>query len=218
MAHDSQLAKRNSLVIPGGLLVFYSLLVVVYGEALRPAGATPCPDPGSLLASGVCYSIWKLALVPLLLGAGLLVGGLLAFPDKARSVESCLHSGTGVHFTFSLLLSWVALTLFGVLVFGVRQGLNDVIYTLSIRGTDYQLVFLLEILLVVALLAFVPFMALLLHQGRMRRRLFRILDEGDDGPLEAHALGQPHSQVGKAPLRDVTGTEGVYVNLDDEKP
>ncbi|HLF17170.1 MAG TPA: hypothetical protein VI796_07055 [Candidatus Thermoplasmatota archaeon] len=221
MSHDPNLTKRNLFVIPAALLIFYSLLTIVYAEGIRDASATTCPDSGEVSMSGVCYTVWKLAMVPMVLGLVLLVVGLAVFRDRPRSVEACLYPGTGVHTTLAILVSWVAITLLAVLVLQFREGLDDVVYTLTMDGKEYQLVFLLEILLLIELLAAVPFAGLLMQQSRMRRRLFRLLDVDDEQAHEAPALrltqaGRPHPGLKPAPLRDVSGSEGSFVNLEEE--
>lgn len=217
MPHDPHLVKRNLLVIPGGLLAFYSLVVILYAEGIRSASATDCAAAGQVMVQGVCYVAWKWALALAALGAVLVALGLTAVPRRPATVEGILYPGTGIHFTGWLLGSWVGATLAALLVYGSSQRADDVVYTLTIRGTDYQFVLLLEMLLAVTLLAFVPFMGLALHQRRMRRRLMRLLEE--EAPAAApEAEGEPLGAVQGAPLRDVGGREGVYINLDDERP
>ena len=109
MGRDANIRRRDAFVISGGLLLVYGLVAVVWAERLR-ASSDFCPDGSWVYINSTCYTVWKLVLPLLLIGAGLLIGGLAAFRGRPERLEQRLHHGTGSHFTLALLISCLLYT------------------------------------------------------------------------------------------------------------
>jgi hypothetical protein len=158
MHKDPNLRKRNALAIPGGLLVFYSLVGMLYVVGARGNGGT-CEDAALVVFAGDCRPALLVLAIPFILGLALLLIGLLVFRNKA----TCRHGhGSGTHFTLALLISFVVLPGLGALLAEPLLGENPVIVNGGIR---YGVVNLLLLATGAGLLGLLPFVGLYVGQA-----------------------------------------------------
>lgn len=160
MASEPRRRTRNLLVASGVTLLFYGLAGIVYSEGLR-SDRTPCGDGGEALIVGSCYSVWLLLLPIVLAGAGLLVGGLVGARWRRERPEDELYLSSWVHAVAWLSTSLVVLPLLALAIQTYRQRLQDTVFTIELVGVTFEHVFLLTLLLIVGVLVWVPYMALL---------------------------------------------------------
>ncbi len=179
MARDSRIRMRNGLVIPGVLLVFYGVLAIVYAEVFR-ARSDFCADSNRILIAGLCYSVRNLIIPLVVIGFALILTGALAFKSKPDSLEGHLHHGTPTHVALAVLVSWVGASGITLIVQLIRQG-GGKPFELTVLGARYQHTFLLELLLLVGLLALVPFLGLYISNHRRRRAFLEAAAAIGDG-------------------------------------
>lgn len=181
VGRDANIAKRNALVLPGGLLAFYGAVGLLLLVARGSSGA--CNDGLRVMYHGACYSlVWPLAIM-LLLGIALVVLGLFLFRGEPEGLASHLHPGTPTHFVLALLISFVAVPLLGAGVAAVAGGRLGSDLTIGTADVQVKTAFALELLALVGALMLAPFLGLLLRDGARRRRVLR----------EAEAMaGEPH--------------------------
>ncbi|MHB1262385.1 MAG: hypothetical protein ACYC2H_11800 [Thermoplasmatota archaeon] len=159
MHKDSNLRKRNALVIPGGLLALYSLIGLLYVVLIRGNEGT-CADPGLMVFAGACRSATLLLAIPLVIGLALVGVGALAFRNKSHCRSG---HGSWTHFGLAFLLS---VTLVGLLGFLAAPSLvgEDAVIT---RGTvDYPVSTVFAGLTALGVLMLVPFVVLYAAQTR----------------------------------------------------
>lgn len=167
MARDARLRRRNALVIPGWLLIVYSVATIAYAEALRPRSDF-CADGSFVLIDGLCYTVWKLVLPLLLIGIALAIGGAIGFKGQPRRLEQRLHHGSPSHVLLALLISFLVVPLLGLIVQHYRQAVNDIVYQVELLGIAYEHIFLLELAALIAFLILLPYVIALI--GDVRRR------------------------------------------------
>ncbi len=167
MARDEQIHKRNALVLPGGLLLFYSFIAIIYAEALRP-DSDFCPDGSWVLINSVCYTVWKLVLPIMLVGAGLVVGGLVGMRGEPERLEQRLYHGTGSHFLLALLISLVVVPVLALLIQLIRQRSLDTVFVVDFYDVAFKHTFLLTIAILLGLMMLLPY--LIGYVGTIMRR------------------------------------------------
>jgi hypothetical protein len=148
------------------------------------------------------------------IGALLIFVGASRFKGKHDTMDSCLYPGTGVHVTLALLATISALPLIGLIVSIFGEVANGVRYTINVNGTLYLVDWMLELALLVSFVALGPYVVLYIDQGIKRRRLFAILDAEESKTLP-HEGAKPLAHVRPAPLRDVSGAPGSFVDLGE---
>lgn len=159
MHKDSNLRKRNALVIPGGLLALYSLIGLLYVVLVRGDEGT-CADPGLIVFAGACRSATLLLAIPLVVGLALVGVGALAFRSKATCRSG---HGSWTHFGLAFLLSVTVIPLLGLLAYPSLVG-SDAVIT---RGTvDYPVGTVFAGLTALGVLMLVPFTLLYAAQAR----------------------------------------------------
>lgn len=159
MHKDSNLRKRNALVIPGGLLALYSLIGLLYVVGIRGNEGT-CADASLLVFAGACRSATLLLAIPLVIGLALVGVGALAFRNKSHCRAG---HGSWTHFGLAFLLSLTLIPLLGLLAYPSLVG-EDAVIT---RGTvDYPVGTVFAGLTALGLLMLVPFVVLYAAQTR----------------------------------------------------
>lgn len=177
MARDPKLRKRNSLVIPGGLLVLYALAGLVYVWAFKDK-SPHCPEVQQFLVAEHCYRSTPFLGGFLLLGLILLVVGLWVFRGKPAELPGYLHSGTPTHFVLALMASLAVIPalLWWILAYvEASQGLPP--FMTTVNNSPFQTKTLYLLLAGGAFIAFLPFLGLYLAQGRLRRNFLREVEE-----------------------------------------
>lgn len=169
MARDSNLAKRDLFVIPGGLLGTFGLLGLLYVLFVRSESGV-CQSSYRFLVSGACYNVLPLFLVILLLGLALFLVGILVFRGNATGLESHLHAGTPTHFFLALLLSLAVVPAVVALILRYVEQANNTLFVTALGATSIKTVALLGVLAVVGTLMLVPYAILLGRQAARRRR------------------------------------------------
>jgi hypothetical protein len=171
VGRDANIAKRNALVLPGGLLAFYGAVGLLLLYARGSSGA--CHDGLRVMYHGACYSlVWPLAIL-LLLGVALLIIGIVLFRGEPEGLAGQLHPGTPTHFTLALLASLVALPLLGAGIAVVAGGRLGQELTIGTGDIQVQTAFALEVVALIGVLMLAPFLGLLLRDGARRRRVLR---------------------------------------------
>jgi hypothetical protein len=160
MHKDSNLRKRNALVIPGGLLAFYGILGILYASGLRAPSDT-CPAGGDLIwIAGACRSAVLVLAIPVIIGLALVAVGALAFRNRAHCR---LGHGSWTHFGLALLISGVLLPALAMVLAPSLLGPDAAI---TRGGVDYPVTTLFAGLTGVSLLMLVPFAVLYAAQVR----------------------------------------------------
>jgi hypothetical protein len=160
MHKDSNLRKRNALVIPGGLLAFYGILGILYAAGLRAPSDT-CPDSGSLIwLAGACRSAVLVLAIPVIIGLALVAVGALAFRNRSHCR---LGHGSWTHFGLALLISAILLPALALVLAPSILGPDAAVTS---GGVDYPVSTILAGLTGVALLMLVPFAILYAAQAR----------------------------------------------------
>ncbi|MCA1811072.1 MAG: hypothetical protein LC623_03560, partial [Halobacteriales archaeon] len=150
MGRDANIAKRNALVLPGGLLAFYGAVGLLLLVARGSSGA--CHDGLRVMYHGACYSlVWPLAIL-LLLGVALLAVGIVLFRGEPEGLAGQLHPGTPTHFTLALLISLVAVPLLGAGVAVVAGGQLGKELTIGTGDVQVRTAFVLEVAALVGVL------------------------------------------------------------------
>lgn len=175
MPSDNPVAKRNALVIPAGLVLFYCVLAILYAELIR-SDNTLCHDGGKILIRDVCYNVWKLVLPLVLISLGVLLAGLLGFRTRRTGVTAELYHGSGSHFVMAMLASFVAVPLLGLIIQLFRENSLQTTFVIDAYGVQFGHIFLLAIATFVGATGFLPFLALYLHQDRRRRRFLEVAE------------------------------------------
>ncbi len=175
MPSDNPVARRNALIIPGGLVLCYCLLAIMYAELVR-SDDTLCNDGGRILIRNVCYNVWKLMLPFALVGLGVLLGGALGIRTRRTGSTAGLYHGTGSHFTLAFLASLVVLPLLGLIVQFMRERLLGKVFVIHAYDIAFQHTFLLAVATLVGSAAFFPYLGLYLHQDKRRRRFLDMAD------------------------------------------
>ncbi len=173
MPSDNPVAKRNALVIPGGLVLCYCVLAILYAELVR-SDDTLCHDGGQVLIRNVCYNVWKLMLPLILIASGVLLGGALGFRTRRTGPTAGLYHGSGSHFTLALLASFVAVPLLGLVAQILRERSLGTVFVIHAYGIAFQHTFLLAVAILIGAAAFLPYLALYIHQDRRRRRFLDV--------------------------------------------
>lgn len=159
MHKDSNLRKRNALVIPGGLLTAYSFIGLLYVVGIRGDEGT-CADAALIVFAGACRSAILVLAIPLVIGLALVGVGMLAFRNKSHCRSG---HGSWTHFGLAFLLSVTLLPLLGLLAAPSIVG-EDAVVT---RGTvDYPVSTILAGLTGLGVLMLVPFVLLYAAQTR----------------------------------------------------
>lgn len=163
MARSKNIARRNMLVIPGTLLLLYSLAGLVYYYGIREDGGE-CDLASKIMMGEVCYNAWKLLVPFLVLGIALLMTGMIAYPPiRATSGVDKLHAGTWIHVWLWLLGSLFVVPLVaGVVALTYHE---DAVTVMD--GVEYSTGRLFELVAIVGLLIFVPFAALFIRYNRL---------------------------------------------------
>ena len=207
MGRDANIRRRDALIIPGGLLVFYSLAAIIYAEGFRTESDF-CPDGSWVLINNTCYTAWKLLLPVLLIGIGLILGGALGFRGRPETLSQRLHHGSINHFALALLVSIAAVPLLLLLVQLGRENANDTTYVLTAYGVDFKHTFVLGVATLVGLLALVPYLALYVSDILRRNDFIRAAETYEE---EVEEEPEP---VPEAP--EVLPHEPGYVHPDAE--
>lgn len=169
MVRDRNLAKRDLMAIPGGLLAFYGGIGLLYVLFWRSAAA-PCSDSYRFLINGACYNAIPLLLVLFGLGVVLLLVGTLVFRGRPDGLEGLLHAGTPTHFFFALLVSLVAVpAILAMWLRGLEVSQGN-LFVSEIAGVPVKTVFLLGALAFEAALVLLPYAILVGRQAARRRR------------------------------------------------
>lgn len=159
MHKDANLRKRNALVIPGGLLIFYGFVGLAYAMVLRSDAGT-CSDAALVFLAGACRSVLIVVAIPLVLGLGLIAAGALGFRNRATCRAG---HGSWTHFGFALLLSVVLVPL---LVSMVAPSILGTDPSLERGGVRYPVSTIMAVLSGFGLLSFIPFVLLYYGQAR----------------------------------------------------
>ncbi len=202
---DPNRVKRDALVLTGGLLAFYAIVGILYAQYAR-SDDVACRDGAKIIISGICYFAWKLLAPAAVLGVVLVIIGLARFPNRSQLPQDILVPGTGTRFSLALLASLPAVTLLAIVVQSYRQTFYGTPFVIRFQGQDFEHVFLLQLLLVIFTLAFVPFLAAMIQQGRMRRRYLSVAVPEARG-LEEPDFGVPATQPGGKPGEEALSTE-----------
>lgn len=201
MARDEKTIMRGTLTTVGGLVVFYSVLAMLYAETLR-SRSDFCADASFIVINGVCYTVWKMLAIPLLLGLVLLIVGLVVFRARPDELEGYLHHGTGAHFTLALLSSLVVIPFLLWIVQTVRQADGEP-FVIEFSGVEFEHVFLLLLATLVGLIAFVPYLGLYISVHAKRRRFLNAVaqatEETEEEPLP-HEEGFAYDDAAPAEL------------------
>lgn len=190
MMRDAKIGKRDGMVLTGGLLLTYCAAAILYAEKIR-ATSDFCPDGSWVLISNTCYTIWKLLLPFVLIGAGLLVVGLTVFRGKPERLEQYLHHGTGSHFTLALLVSLVLLPLVFLLVQLFRQRSLDTVFVVDIYDVPYKHTFLLSLAILAGLLMLVPYLGAYIATVVRRRHFLAAAVEPEPEVADEAAWERP---------------------------
>lgn len=198
MSRDPLLWRRNAFVLPGGLLVAYSILGMAYGLWLRVPRAG-CAQ-GEVVVGG-CQNIGVVLLPVLVIGIALVAFGLLRYRARPVDLEGHLHHGTGTHFTLVLLASLVLVGLVGWVWAAMRQASMDAGQYLAVEagGVEYEFSFVMRLLLLVALIALVAAGGMYLTQGRLRTSFL----EAAQAP---ELYVDPYVEAGPEPESYLTGS------------
>lgn len=173
MVRDSRLYARNSMVIPGGLLLFYSLVLMIVYAGFRTSDTTLCGDYSRIMLGGTCYSVYVVFGIPLIIGLVLTMLGLMLFKGTPETPEAYLYHGTGSHFLLSLIISLIVLPLMaaaGQYWQDLRRGVASVIF---LSGYEIRIGDVLLLVSVIGIFMFIPYMFLYLRQAAMLRRYLR---------------------------------------------
>ncbi len=173
MVRDSRLYARNSMAIPGGLIVFYSLVLIIVYAGFRTSDTTLCGDYSRVMLGQTCYSVYLVFGIPLVIGIILTMLGLLLFKGMPETPEAYLYHGTGSHFLLALIISLMILPLIAAaaqLMADVRRGTSSVIY---LSGYELNVADVLVLVAIIGALMFIPFMFLYLRQAAMVRHFMR---------------------------------------------
>ncbi|MGB1586466.1 MAG: DUF4332 domain-containing protein [Thermoplasmatota archaeon] len=181
MVRDARIRRRNALVIPGWLLIAYSVAAIIYAEGIR-TGSDFCDEASRVLINGLCYSVWKLVAPLLLIGIGLAIGGGVGLRGHPQRLEQRLQHGSPSYVILAVLLSLVFVPLTLLLIQFYRQGQNDIIYQVELLGVPYKHVFLLAMAALVAALMLAPYLFSWIAQERRRRDFLAAV--GADEPAE----------------------------------
>lgn len=160
MHKDPNLVKRNSLVIPGGLLALLSVVGMVYVAGLRDDSGT-CEDGSLIVLAGDCRPALLVLAIPLVIGLALVAVGALKF----RSVTTCrLGHGSWAHFGLAALIAMVVVPALAALLAPALLGQSD---PSLVRGNvAYPLRTILGGVSVIGLFALAPFAALYSARNR----------------------------------------------------
>lgn len=200
MGRDPRLWKRNVLVITGGILALLAAACLLYYLGLH-RGSPSCPKYTQVMVSSTCYNTTPFLAGALILGIILVVVGAVVFRSKPTTLVDRLHHGTPAHFGLAALAALVVLPILAYIV---------VLYLERSRGTNYVLSWnsgagtaaiplhtIILALLVVGLVAFVPYFLLLLSQGRLRRHFLK----------EAESYEEPEAFPGEAGVSTESTTQ-----------
>lgn len=189
MGRDARISRRNALLIPGWLLIVYSLTAIIYAEAFR-AKSDFCADGSFVLISGLCYTVWKLVLPFLLIGIGLAIGGAIGFKGAPHRLEQRLHHGSPSHVLLAVLISLAVVPLLGLAIQAYRQSANGLTYQVELLGVAYEHTFLLQLALLIALLILIPFVVALVGDIRRRRDFLDAAAGASIAPSEPDAQAE----------------------------
>jgi hypothetical protein len=192
MHKDPNLVKRNSLVIPGGLLVLLSVVGMVYVAGVRDDNGT-CEDGSLIVLAGACRPALLVLAIPLVIGLALVAVGALKF----KSVTTCrLGHGSWAHFGLAVLITLVVLPALMALLAPALLGQSDP--SLVRGGVAYPLRTILGGLSAIGLLALLPFAALYSARNRANpccaeKGCFEpcFCDEPVEGPSAGSAAAEP---------------------------
>lgn len=185
MGRDSRLVKRNLFVLPGGLLAVVAAIGLVYFLAVRKTGA-PCVKYTAVQLSGACYTMTMPLAGLLLIGLILVAVGLFVFRGKPESLVDHLHHGTPAHFGLALLGALVAIPVLAYAVVLFLERARNTTYVMKVPGSASNppavmtLHAVLGVVLLLGLLAFIPYLILFLSQGLLRRRFLAAADNYED--------------------------------------
>lgn len=127
---------RDALAILGGLLVTWSLLVVLYTATVR----VPFPGcvRGQWLVAGSCLNAWKWMLIPFSLGVVSMLSGLIAFRTPADPPEEGLKAGPGVRMLLAVSASLAFFPLVGAVTVAVLESGSGGVYQLEYQGLFFS--------------------------------------------------------------------------------
>lgn len=160
MHRDPTLRKRNALVIPGALLVLFSLVGIVYATLLRSDDVS-CGDGGLIEFAYACRRAWMLLLAPVIIGIGLIVLGAMTRPKSPCHIGHGTAATTGL----ALLIAGVAVpALAAIGLYAMEDPAAP--YVMNYDGVDYGQVAVLTGITLVMLLALIPYLILYICTAR----------------------------------------------------
>ncbi len=188
MSTDPRRRTRNLLVSMGSILLFYGIGGIVYAEGLR-SDNTPCDDRGLALISGNCLQVWLILMPFVVAGVALILGGLLGARAVRHRPSDELRLSSGVHAAAWILTSLVAVTVLVLAIQAYRQRLLGTTFVIDLVDVPFKQTFLLGFILLAALLAWVPYMSLLVIRS-VQWRIFLAgyeAQQAKDAPDSAHS-------------------------------
>lgn len=225
MSRDPSLRKRNALVIPGGILLFYCAVAILYAEGFRRKSDF-CPDGSWILIDHVCYTVWKILLPLVLLAVGLIVAGV-SLRGSLPTREDRLKHGTPGQFMLALLASLVIVPLAILIIQLYRQQALDTTFVLEYYDVPFKHTFLLTLALLTALAVFLPYLGAYVAADLRRRDYLATAemqpdthvhdeDDGFEEPEQDWPDGrddEPLTQTGqyKIRARPVDDVEGIGI-------
>lgn len=213
MARDTNIAKRDALVLPGGLLGFYGGLGLVLMVLRGKTGA--CGDGMRILYHGACYSLLWPCILAVVVGAVLVGLGVFLFSGEPEGLAGQLHPGTPTHFFLALLVSFVAVPLLGAGIAAVGQGRLGTTFTVGSGDLQVKTTFLLEVLALVGSLMLAPFLVLLLRDGARRRAVLREAEAMADEP---RFPGEPEETAPATPPEEFVDESAWPEGRQEDQP
>ena len=222
MGRDARISRRNALLIPGWLLIVYSLAAITYAEGIR-ARSDFCADGGYVLINGLCYTVWKLVLPLLLIGIGLAIGGALGFKGAPERLEQRLHHGSPTHVLLAVLISFLVVPILALGVQFYRQSANGITYQVELLGVAFEHVFLLEVAILIAALILLPFAIALVGDMRRRQDFLDAAAQPQEQILQERGSDDGHREPDEAFEEDETedwpdSRSEENTNEDDSQP
>lgn len=162
MHRDPNLRKRNALVIPGVLIAVLSLIGMLYAQFLRP-DTVQCDDGRLVVFANACRSAVVLLAIPFVAGLVLAIVG-----SRVRRPSCSLGHGTAATTGLALLATMVALPLLAALYVYLAQDPTNP-FAIQYSGLAFRQARILGGVAVLALLAFVPYLALYIGTARPPR-------------------------------------------------